>query len=78
MEARRSGSFASLMSLIAIPFLPILKKTSIDGWHHLLIIRRDETTIVEADITLAVIDRDGRLQCVPTDFGTMSDMRETN
>jgi acyl-CoA thioester hydrolase len=39
---------------------------------HRYTIRRDETTIVEADITLAVIDRDGRLQRVP------ADLRETN
>jgi acyl-CoA thioester hydrolase len=35
---------------------------------HSYTIRRDDTTIVEADITLAVIDRDGRLQRVPTDL----------
>lgn len=45
---------------------------------HRYTIRRDETTIVEADITLAVIDRDGRLQRVPAELGKISDMRETN
>jgi len=35
---------------------------------HRYTILRDDTTIVEADITLAVIDRDGRLQRVPPDL----------
>lgn len=43
---------------------------------HRYTIRRDETIIVEADITLAVIDRDGRLQRVPEELGSMADMRD--
>ena len=35
--------------------------------HHYTI-RRDETILVEADITLAIIDRDGKLQRVPDDL----------
>lgn len=43
--------------------------------HHYTI-RRDETIMADADITLAVIDRDGRLQRVPEDLRTNSDMRD--
>jgi acyl-CoA thioester hydrolase len=35
---------------------------------HRYTICRDQTPLVEADITLAVIDRDGRLQRVPSDL----------
>ena len=53
----------------------VAKITAAKIVHHYTI-RRDETIMVEADITLAVIDRDGRLQRVPEDLGTMSDMRD--
>lgn len=42
----------------------VTKVTSAKIMHH-YVIRRDETVLMEADVTLAVIDRSGRLQPVP-------------
>lgn len=53
----------------------VTKITAAKIVHHYTI-RRDEVILVEADITLAVIDREGRLQRVPDELGTMSDVRE--
>jgi acyl-CoA thioester hydrolase len=53
----------------------VTKITAAKIVHHYTI-RRDETIIVDADITLAVIDRDGRLQRVPDDLGNTSDVRD--
>ncbi len=36
--------------------------------HH-YVIRRETTVLVEADVTLAIIDRDGKLQRVPPELG---------
>jgi acyl-CoA thioester hydrolase len=38
---------------------------------HQYTIRRDEATLVEAEITLAVIDRNGKLQTVPDDLASV-------
>lgn len=42
----------------------ITKITAAKILHH-YVIRRDQTVLVEADVTLAVIDRQGQLQRVP-------------
>jgi acyl-CoA thioester hydrolase len=38
---------------------------------HQYTIQRDEATLVEAEITLAVIDRNGKLQAVPDDLASV-------
>lgn len=38
---------------------------------HQYTIRRDEATLVEAEVTLAVIDRNGKLQMVPEDLASV-------
>ena len=45
----------------------VTKVTAAKIIHHYTI-RRDEAILVEADITLAVIDRNGKLQRVPDDL----------
>lgn len=54
----------------------VTKVTAAKILHHYTI-TRDEAVLVEADITLAVIDREGRLQRVP-DVLLTSDDRQTH
>lgn len=48
----------------------VTKVTAAKIVHHYTI-RRDEVMLVEAEITLAVIDRNGKLQAVPDDLASI-------